>query len=408
MENQEQNNQQTTQPQKTYNPFIANVNEKPYSQMNVETDPSKLATPIPEPTFQGNTVKSGEDAYSMLNGDFGIGAGSNAPNGGKAQSAPFNPAMNNVPDADRQMGAEHLAKMMIDGYEQLHVFANKALQIPERKLRKMVAEGEIDLSVPIPYAYGQTITAGEFIMDFNEQNKDTLTVTKEFKKEVTPVLKRVLEKRGAGLTDEQMLMYMFGKDIAVKGVIVSQIRGTMKDMLEIIKEHTVALRENGHMATGTPVSPRQEPPKPNKGKSDNGDDTPPAPVTPRPTRSVVVKEDDAENMVFNESFNFDTNEVVVESRVLQKHNVPESGKARLMQQKKRDAEIKAAMSRAEGSGVHSNRPSYKDALAKRKSGKRGGKKPSDYIAQVDEAEIAEAIVLNESKPVDKDKIAGLE
>lgn len=406
MESQVQNNQEQPQPQKTYNPFIANVNEKPYSQMNVETDPSKLATPIPEPTFQGNTVKSGEDAYSMLNGDFGISANGNPPNAGKSQSAPFNPAMNNVPDADKQMGAEHLAKLIIDGYEQLHVFANKALQIPERKLRKMVAEGEIDLSVPIPYAYGQTITAGEFIMDFNEQNKDTLTVTKEFKKEVTPVLKRVLEKRGAGLTDEQMLMYMFGKDVAVKGVIISQIRGTMKDMLEIIKEHTVALRENGQMVTGTPVSPRQEPPtppKPERNKRDRGDDdTPPsAPVAPRrtpPAPTAPINEDD---------FNFATNEVVLDSAV-QKHNVPETGKARLMQQKKRDAEIRAAMGRAEGSGVPSNRPSYKDALAKRKSGKRGGKKPSDYIAQVDEAEIAEAIVLNESKPIDKDKIEGLD
>jgi hypothetical protein len=408
MENQEQNNQQTPQPQKTYNPFLVNVNEKPYSQMNVETDPNKLAVPIPEPSIQSNTVRSGEDAYNMLNGDFGIGAGANNPTGGKQQSAPFNPAMNSVPDADKQMGAEHLAKLVVDGYEQLHVFANKALQIPERKLRKMVADGEIDLSVTLPFDMsGNTITAGEFIQDFNEQNKDTLTVTKEFKKEVTPVLKRVLEKRGAGLTDEQYLLYLFGKDIAVKGVIVSQVRSTMKDMLEIIKEHTLAMREHGQVVTGTPVqraSKETGNQKPPKNDNDGGDVPPSRPTPPPPPPSVPVNTDD---------FNFVTNEVVLDSAV-QKHKVPDSGKARLMQQKKRDKEIAEAMRKAEGLGhgvvPAPNQPSYKDIMAKKKTGQRGrrGKSPADYVAEIDEAEIAEAIVLNESKPVDKDKIEGLE
>jgi hypothetical protein len=53
--------------------------------------------------------------------------------------------------------------------------------------------------------------------------------------------------------------------------------------------------------------------------------------------------------------------------------------------------------------------SYQDALAKKKSGKRG-RKPKDYIQdiEIDEEQIAEAIILNEQKPREKDKIEGLD
>ena len=180
-----------------YNPFLQQVSEKPYSAMNVGVSQEQLSGAIPEPTFTPFTIDSNENPYNMLGGD-----GQPSANGGsRKESAPFNPMMNDIPDGDKKMGAQHMAKLLVDGYEQLHVFGNKALQVPERKIRKLEKEGLIDLSIPIPYEYGKTITAGEFLQDFNEQNKDALSVSKEFKKEVTPVLTRVLEKRGAGLTD---------------------------------------------------------------------------------------------------------------------------------------------------------------------------------------------------------------
>jgi hypothetical protein len=417
MENQPQTNQETaaveTQPltaAKSYNPFIVNVNEKPYAQMNVNVGQQQMASPIPEPTYQSNTVSSNENAYNMLNNEFSMNGGS--PVNSTKDSPPFNPAMNNIPDADKKLGAEHMTKLIIDGYEQLHVFGNNMLQISDSKVRKMVADGEIDLSVQIPYEYGKTIGVGEFIQDFNEQNKDTLSVSKEFKKEVTPVLTRVLQKRGAGVTDEQYLGYLFAKDIIVKGVIVTQIRGTMNSMFEVMKEYTQALKENGTMAEGTPYK-KQTQEQTKTPPSPPSDDENPRPQRQRPTpppRSVVVKEEDAENMVFDESFNFDTNETVIESRIVQRHKVPDSGKERLMQQRKEEREIKAAMERAAKLGdgiVNPIKGSYQDAINSKKSGKRG-KKTSDYIAQVDEKEIAEAIILNESKPIDKDKIEGLD
>lgn len=382
-----QESQPQVQAPRTYNPFIDVVNEKPYTQMNVGVNPQQMTSGIPEPSYQPNSIRGNENPYNMLNDDFGASLGQAQRGSGE----PVNPAMNNLPDGDKKMGAEHMAKLIMDGYEQIHVFANKGLQFPERKLRKLVAEGEIDLSVEIPYEYGKTITAGEFIQDFNEQNKDTLSVSKEFKKEVTPVLTRVLQKRGAGVTDEQYLMYMFGKDILVKGVIFSQIRGSMTDMINVIKEYTVALKENGGVPPQAAEKPRATPPPPPPSSPDNF-----ASYEQLPDEPIVPPSAD--------DFNFRTNEKVMDSTV-QKMKVPNSGKARLMAQRKRDREIEQAMQRAKE--MNSPSSSYQQAIEKKKSGKRG-RKPKDYIVPLDEEQIAEAIVLAESKPIEKDKIQGLD
>jgi len=390
-------NTESTQPQeeqvsapaqpRSYNPFIDSVNEKPYTQMNVGVNPTQMSGSIPEPQYQPNMIRGNENPYGMLNDDFGSSMGQSQRGGDTV-----NPSMNSLPDADKKLGAEHMAKLIIDGYEQLHTFANKGLQVPERKIRKLVAEGEIDLSVEIPYDYGKTITAGEFFQEFNEQNKDTLTVTKEFKKEVTPVLTRVLQKRGAGVTDEQYLIYLFGKDILVKGVIFSQIRGTMNDMINVMKEYTTTIKENGGMPAQAPDKPRATPPPP--------------PPPPSPSASYEQLPDEPNVPVTSDDFNFRTNETVMDSTV-QKHQVPQSGKSRLMAQKKREREIEEAMKRAKQLEGGKPSTSYADAINAKKSGKRG-RKPKDYIVPLDEEQIAEAIVLRESKPVEKDKIEGLD
>ena len=74
----------------------------------------------------------------------------------------------------------------------------------EKKLNRLKQEGEVDFSILVKkdYTSNQKITAAEFIQDFNRQNENSLKVTKEFKEEVTPILERVLVKRGVGMTDE--------------------------------------------------------------------------------------------------------------------------------------------------------------------------------------------------------------
>jgi hypothetical protein len=348
-----------------YNPFLEQVTERPYSTVNVGVTQEQLKGAIPEPVYSPFSVDSNENPYNMLGGD-------SQPSGGgqKRESAPFNPMMNDVSDGDKKMGAQHMAKLLVDGYEQLHVFGNKALQVPERKIRKLEKEGLIDLSIPIPYEYGKTITAGEFLQDYNEQNKDALTVSREFKKEVTPVLTRVLEKRGAGLTDEQYLGFLVGKDLVVKLVIVAQLRSTMNDMINVIKDYTEATRAGN----GVPPQPQAPTPQP----------TAPQPQAPQPQYQ--------EPSHSAPDFNFQDNEVVVNSTV-QQMQVPSTGKARVIAQIQKEKKWKNDSDKSGGGS------SYEQAMKERKnSGKRGRKKAADYVNEVkmDEEQIAEAIVLNET------------
>ena len=377
MSNTENNQQEQPQPQvvqvKSYNPFIDVVNEKPYTTMSVSANASQVTSPIPEPSYQPNSVRVNENPYSMLNEGMGGGMGGNS-----GAPPPINPALNNVPDSELKMGAENVAKLMVDGYEQLHVFGNKWLQISQRKLRKMVAEGDIDLSVEIPYDYGKTITAGEFIQEFNEQNKDTLTVSKEFKKEVTPVLTRVLQKRGAAMTDEQYLGFLILKDVGLKAIIVTQVKSSMNEMLNVIKDYTQAIRESGTSMPPPPTQPSN-----------------PKPSRPTPTSQPKFEEPDHAS----ERFNFEDNETVMAATV-QAHKVPNSGRAKAIAARKKDEQMKAAFDKTQGGN------SYEQAMKTKKTGKRG-RKPKDYL-QMDEEQIAEAIVLRETKEVDKDKIQGLD
>jgi hypothetical protein len=286
----------------------------------------------------------------------------------------MNPSMNELPDADKKEGAKHLAKLIVDGYEQLHHFANQGLQFSPKKLRRLEADGEIDLSIPIPDGYGNTITAGGFIQEFNEQSKDSLTVSAQFKKEVTPVLERVLAKRGAGLTDEQMLMYIFGKDIAIKGVMVYQIRGQMGDMIDIIKEQTAAYKQGSYVPpTPTPKSDT---------KTKNNVTTQPYAYAPSNVDSVSPDASD---------FNFQTNEVVMSSSV-QQMQVPKTGKDRVIAQRAKEKKWKKDAEDA-ASGQ-----SYQEVMAERKTGKRGRAKKSvsDYVKSVDKEEIASSLILNET------------
>lgn len=364
-ENLEQSSQQQEpKAARSYNPFISPVNEKPYSQMNVNVEQQRMYSPIPEAALSGNVVDGNENAYNMLNGDMGSFGGGSSANGGSIGGG-FNSSMNELPDKDKKAAAEQLAKMLVDAYGFAKQSVNGFVQISDKTVKNLEAEGEISLTAKVPLSDGVTITAREFIQDYNEQNKDVFKLSKEFRKEIMPPLTRILEKRGAGLTDEQMVIYIIGKDAAITGFQAYQLKKNSNDVLDMIRERTAEEREaRGSFTTNAPTTPKPTPPPP-----------PPPPVN-------------------TDDFNFRTNETVMDSTV-QKHVVPENGKARLMAQKKREKEIEEAMKRAEKL-QNPNAVSYAEAMASKKTGKRG-RKPKDYVKAIDEAEIADAIILSETK-----------
>jgi hypothetical protein len=235
-------------------PFSEPVNEKPYARPNINVSHEQTVNPIPAPVFNAAPLGGG-DAYADVAGTGGGGNGGSTGSIPKsAPPPPLNPSMSGASDEEKKHGAKQLAKMIMDGYEFLHEIGNETLKFNERKIAKLQADGDIDLNVSIPYDMEHTVSAGDFIRDHNEIMNGKLKVSPQFKKDVMPVLERVLDKHGAGLTDEQYLAYAFTKDGAVKIFQIVMVRNQMKDMIDMLKEHTSVLRQNGHQAQGAPTT----------------------------------------------------------------------------------------------------------------------------------------------------------
>jgi len=224
-----------------FNPLDESVNEKSYSNSNVNSSGLNLNEPIGEPRFAPPPINP-----RKLNDNIK-----------PPPKEPINPEMKNLSKKDTEMAAQHMTKMIWQGYEWAHDLANKGLMISEKKLNKLQADGEINLDAMINYEFGKNIRAGDFFQEYNQQVSTVLSVSQEFKDEVTPVLERVLAKRGIGVTDEQLLMFMFGKDLAAKSIIFFQQKTQINMMIASIKEATTSQYAQAAPRAATP--PPQQP-----------------------------------------------------------------------------------------------------------------------------------------------------
>jgi hypothetical protein len=142
----------------------------------------------------------------------------------------------------------------------------------------------------------------------------------------------------------------------------------MNDMINVIKDYTLAMKESGQAPQPRPQASRPQEQEPQA----------PQPNYTQPQAQEFVYPQQEE---FVEDYNFATNEVVMGTR--QQMEVPKTGKERLMVQKAKERKWASDSQRQESD--------YKQAL----KNKKVKKTPKDYIP-IDEAEIAEAIVLNET------------
>jgi len=208
-----------------YNPFAESVVERDYSTPKTA---SGIVEDIDEPTF---VPPSYEDIVSEREQQSEESF---------AQDNPFdnpNPSMNDLSDKDKRIACESLVDTCLDAYEQLHRYAQMVVKVDEEQLMQKQAEGKIDLSMEVPVTEnGDTMSVGEFVAQFNQQSTEALKYDKEFGYKVRPAMIRVFMKRGWGMTDEQYLLYMFGKDVAVKLSIMYQLKKTINNTLDVFEK----------------------------------------------------------------------------------------------------------------------------------------------------------------------------
>jgi len=204
-----------------FDPLGEPVLEKEYTKHNVKVDAKDFANDIPEPSFIPPPMSGQMSADEKVK---------------KPQEQPFNPKMDSLPKKDKHDASEKVADMILSTYKFGKNWADTQLLFSQKQLNKMQDKGEIDLNVEIQVSPTVSMTAGEFIEDYNEQSKGTLVVTEEFETEIKPVLVRVLEKKGIGMTDEQLLLYLAGKELLVTGFMFNQGYNVKKEILKTLKE----------------------------------------------------------------------------------------------------------------------------------------------------------------------------
>jgi len=249
-----------------YSPLNAPVKERAYTKHKVND--AQILGDLEEPTFMPPSFNEEEEEEEQ-------------------EREPLNQAYSELSGKEKTTGAKLMVDVVIDLYSKLCGFAGKIPQISEDKIDRLVAEGEIDPSIQIPTEAGN-LSIKEFAQEYNESIKDAFEVSDEFKETVSPIMERVFKKRGIGMTDEQSLAYYFGTDLLTKGVQVVSLRKTTNNLIDSLKENSMALRESysrTNPQAQTSQTVKQEPvrqkeveqdieeevyyEKPNRGKPEN-------------------------------------------------------------------------------------------------------------------------------------------
>jgi len=357
-----------------YNPFADNVKERDYTRVSAEVNLDDISAPIPEPVYEAQRIGTRGNPYDHISGSDG------PPKGGRGGSSKesINPSMSELPPHERKMAAEQLVDLGLSGYEMIFYFVNKSLQIDKRKVKKLQAQGKINMDTRIPVSNGY-ISAQQFIDEYNEEVADTVGVSNKFKKDIKPPLTRILEKKGLGATDEQLVVSLLVMHLVQEGTKFAQAMNLKKDLLTIIQERTDLEREQGIDPSAYKTPPPPPPtPRPTPKRE---------PVTPQPDPVFYGEEDKN-----TDDFNFRTNEAVMNSSV-QKMQVPATGKSRLMEQRKKEKIFESNAKKANG---------YQSAKASRKSesGKRGRPKKAINTKNIAEAVVLKESIDGESNPLD--------
>jgi len=214
-----------------FNPFAQNVVEREYATPKLA---SGVIEDLEEPVFEQKNPFEERMQQEQ-----------------QEQPHPFqdgNPALNDLDFQDKKIACESLVDTALDTYEQLHAVAQNFVQVDEAEMIQKQQDGEIDLAMQIPVdEQGTSMSVMDFVQQYNEQSKDALQYDKEFGYKVRPAMLRVFMKKGWGMTDEQFLMYAFGKDLLTKTAIVFSLKETMTNTFELLKK---SYEQNQETMTG--------------------------------------------------------------------------------------------------------------------------------------------------------------
>ncbi len=225
----------------SFNPLSESTIERDYSKPPIQEG---YVPDLEEPSFHQKT-------FNEIQSDRGQATpsmdGNGQPQGGMpmgGSSDPFmnpNPALNELDDREKKIASEHMVDAVLDTYETLSTMSGSLAKMDEQKVRDLIAEGKISSTRRIPVdEHGNTVSVMEFVQGYNSQVGTAVENDPAFRKKVRPVMIRVFSKRGWGMTDEQFLLFAFGKDISIKAVTLYGMKKGVNDILTRLQDEAKA------------------------------------------------------------------------------------------------------------------------------------------------------------------------
>ena len=294
-----------------YNPFGESVVEREYTKSK-QTLTSEQRGPIIEPTFEPPPIGGyTEEMDTEMDSDDMPGV--------------FDESVSDLDDKDKKFAHENLVDTVIGGYEMMHTFARRWATITEDKLIEKEKKGEIDLRMQIMVSAVQSLPLFEFVGNYNKQVEETLTVDEDFVEKVKPIMVRIAAKRGLGMTDEQNLMVMFGKDILEKGMQVIGFKKSLNNILELTYESYKQQQVNGFNSPppqGPPQGPPPQGPPPQGPPPQGPPQGPPAEQPPMPSEyqgsDMASTQEELEDYDDYDGSEFEEEDEIVEIRGLKR------------------------------------------------------------------------------------------
>lgn len=233
MENEENINEQGFT--SAFSPLEENVMQRDYTKPKVQIED---IAPIDEPIIATPSFEELDNNFRSQLGEEDP-SGSADPRtvwgaGGETGSA--NPYVENLDKKEQRMASKAMVEAILDGYSGLKKWSNNLIKLDPKKIKKAINDGEIDGNIMIPVGGGQQVPLMEYVEMYNAETAELITTSDEFKEKVSPVLLRVLMKRGIGMTDEQLLAYYFGMDIITTGAQIFALRNQNNSLIAQLKE----------------------------------------------------------------------------------------------------------------------------------------------------------------------------
>jgi hypothetical protein len=241
-----------------FNPFDEQVVERAYTKPQVSYDPYSIRG-IPEPSYrQPNLDELMEDDYEDEKPK------KEKPKKGFGSEDPFvNKELEKYDKKDSEEASAHLVETFLDGYKVAHTIGARYFTLSEEEIVKKALKGELNPDMRIPISQTQDISVREFIAEYNNQVNEVLVVDDEFLDKVRPVMIRVFGQRGYGMTDEQYLMFAFGKDIVQKGAQLFTFKKSLQQSLKMMTQmYNEQIKSQFNTSATPPPPPTQPEPEP--------------------------------------------------------------------------------------------------------------------------------------------------